>query len=313
MIFNLMNAKQETPNTNDYAVARALNESVKSIFFIIRAYQIIGPRNEFNADELNRAYIFLVNELETLYDHNSKLAEIKPEPTWKFFDVIKDKIYVIQKYNEEHDTMEAHILRVEKLCILSEQEVPQLSAKQKKYIDDMKTLFDKYIKLIKEVVEKIPKDTIEEDLQKDPRNRRFWCIEQYSVIYKPDGTILINNALKLKKIHAGSTAERLLEQSEKNPNQLFKPNLGQTARNLSTVLSSAGFNPTLRELFFPIVSEDKGVIFRPTVTRTEVLNERIDTFELDTILYKAGAEISVRPEEELVSLGMARPSDDDDD
>jgi hypothetical protein len=209
----------ELNNGNDFAVAKALNESVNSIFSLIPFYQIIGPLKEFNADELNRAYLLLVNELKQIYDRNLKLAAINPEPTWRKFDIIKDKIYKVQKYLEEHDTMQPHILQVEKLCILSEHETPELNQKQEKYIGDVKKLSNKYLVLLTEALDKLPKDNKEEELQKDPRNRRIWCIEEYSVIYKPDGTILVNNALKLKKIHAGSTAERLLEQSVKNPNE----------------------------------------------------------------------------------------------
>ena len=67
----------------------------------------------------------------------------------------------------------------------------------------------------------------------------------------------------------------------KYPNTLFKPDLGQTSRNLSTVLSSAGFTPTLRRLFFPIVSKSKGILFRPTVTRQQADDEKLDTSDLD--------------------------------
>ncbi len=141
----------------------------------------------------------MVNELETLYESNPNLAEIKPEPTWRKYDVIKDKIYAVQKYLEEYDTTDAHILRIEKLCILSERETPQLSAKQQKYIDDTKVMFENYMKILMEEHEKARKDTTEEELRNDPRNLRFWCIEEYSVNYKPDGTILINKVYKLKK------------------------------------------------------------------------------------------------------------------
>lgn len=305
-----MKATQQPISSNDYAVAKALNGSVNSIFSIIGFYQIIGPHKEFDPEELNRDYILLVNELELLYDRNPRLAEIKPDPTWRHFEIIKDKLYSIKKYLEENGEGHDHYIRLEKLCILSGQETPQLSTKQKRYIDDARTLFDKYMNIVVEEIKKLPEDNTQEELGKDPRNLRYWCIQEYSVIYKPDGTILINNALKLKKIHAGSTAERLLEQSVRNPNTLFKPDLGQTARNLSTVLSSAGFSPILRELFFPIVSEDKGVIFRPKVTRDEVLDERINTYEIDTILAKAGAEIAVKSSEELIAIGLAAPDED---
>lgn len=301
----------QTTGDNDYADARALNDSVNSIFSIIHFYQIVGPHKQFDPEGLNRTYLFLVNELEAIYDRNPKLAEIKPEPNWRHFEIIKGKLLSVQHYLEENDQSQDHNLRLEKLCILSGQETPQLTARQKKYVDDVKTLFDKYMKIVVEEIKKLPEDNTREELEKDPRNLRYWCIQEYTVVYKPDGTILINNVLKLKKIHAGSTAERLLEQAIKNPNTLFKPDLGQTARNLSTVISSAGFNPTLRELFFPIVSDDKGIIFRSKVSRDDAINDRIDTYELDALLAKSGAEITVRPSEELIAIGLASPDDDE--
>lgn len=306
MLLNHMDEKIQSSSGNDYAVAKALNESVDHIFSLIGFYQIIGPLKEFDPLELNRTYILLVNELETLYGRNPKLAEIRPEPTWKRFEVIKDKLYTIQKYLEANETDHSHINKIEKLCILSDQESPNLSVKQKQLIDDTKGLSEKYFDLIVEATKHLP---VDESLNPDTSNARAWCIKEYTVTYKPDGTILVNNALKLKKIHAGSTVERLLEQAVKNPNTLFKPDLGQTARNISTVLSSAGFTPILRELFFPIVSDDKGIIFRPEVTREQTFTDRINTSEIDTILAESGAEISVRPEEELVAIGLVAPTE----
>jgi hypothetical protein len=93
-----------------------------------------------------------------------------------------------------------------------------------------------------------------------------------------------------------------MEQAIKNPNKPFVPKIGQTARNLSTVISSAGFTPTLRDIFFPIVSEDKGIIFRPRVTFNEVLAEHIDTTELDKTLVKSGAIPHLVTQEVLDSI-----------
>jgi hypothetical protein len=310
IIMTDMGNPEHSSDSSDFATAKALNESVGSIFSIIRLYQLLGPMEEFNAEELNRTYLFLVNELEVLYDRNPKLTEIQPEPMWRKFEVIKNKMHDIEKYLEENPDHD-HMMRLDKLCILSEQAEPNFTLKQQKYVDEAKALYDKYMALVIQVVEKLPVDNSQEEREKDPRNLRVWCIPKYTVEYKLDGTILVNGVMKLKKIHAGSTAERLLEQAAKHPNTLCKPDLGQTARNLSTVISSAGFTPTLRELFFPIVSDDKGFIFRPTLIREQALEDRIDTFELDKQLYVAGAEIAVRPEEELIALGLARPDDED--
>ena len=153
-----------------------------------------------------------------------------------------------------------------------------LTSQQQGLVDNAQAVLDKYAYKL---------DKVREKYKFDKQNN--WQISEYTLVYKPDGTILINNVLKLKKAHAGSTTERLLEQSIKNPNTLFKPDLGQTARNLSTVLNSAGFTPVLRSLFFPTVSSSNGVIFRPTITRKQADNDKIDTTTLDLQLKKLGA------------------------
>lgn len=73
-----------------------------------------------------------------------------------------------------------------------------------------------------------------------------------------------------------------------NPNTKFKPILGKTSRNISTIISSAGFTPVLRDLFFPTVSNDE-IVFRPWVSREEADRENIDTEVLDNQLRDLGA------------------------
>lgn len=311
MLINIMEAANKTSQANDYAVAMVLNEKVNNIFTFIGMFQTLAWYDEFDAAELNRAYILLVNELEILYDRTPKLKEIDPKPLWMKYDVIKDKMYVIQKYVEKHGVSRDHILRVERLCILAGEVAPQFNPEQKKHIKYIDEISDKYIAALQDPTKKTPKEALQEKLSEnpDPRDERYWCIEKYTVTYKPDGTILINDVFKLKKVHINSTLDRLIEQAIGHPNTLFKPEIGKTARNLSTVLSSAGFTSTLRDIFFPIVSEEKGIMFRPTVTREEVLQERIDTYELDTMLFERGVESVVRPNDELVELGLADPDD----
>lgn len=310
-----MEAINKPSQANDYAVAMVLNEKVNDIFAFIAMFQTLAWYDEFDPAELNRAYILLVNELEILYDRNPKLREIEPKALWMEYDVIKDKIYKIQKFLDKqadaNHVIRNHILRVEKLCILAGEDVPEFSPEQKKHIDYMDKISDKYFTALLDPTKKTPKEALQEKLNEnpDPRNERYWCIEKYAVTYKPDGTILINDVFKLKKVHINSTLDRLIEQAIDRPNTLFKPDIGKTARNLSTVLSSAGFTSTLREIFFPVVSEDKGIMFRPTVTREEVQQERIDTYELDTMLFERGVESVVRPNDELVELGLADPDD----
>ena len=238
---------------------------------------------DYEIDDLNRAYVLLVNELENLYNNNDELAEIKPEPFWKQFDVLKTKTWEIMDYsrNADNDTGREHMARLDRLCIISGIENPKFSPEQKKLID--------YItKTSKEYSQKLDSA----HLDYNAKIEDSWYIPEYKLDFKTDGTIWINDVLKLKKPHIDSTIDRLLEQAMKSPNKPFIPDLGRTSRNLSTVLSSAGFTPTLRQLFFPVISKSKGVIFRPIVSSTQASNDKIDTAELDEMLRDLDARIT---------------------
>ena len=271
--------KRKSNGNNDFAVAKALNESVISLFDILRMYQIIVRHERFDKDELNRAYIFLVDELQKIYEKNPELQDIKPEPTWNKFDLLIP-MYEVSKYLEDNDSGKSHNARVEKLCMLAGEEEPHLTEDQKKLVEYVDTVVIKYLEIVIEEHKKSPKDDVE---------MPTFYIHKFTFIYRQDGTVLVNDVLKLKKVHAGSIPEHLLEQCIKNPNKLFKPNLGRTSRNISTILSSIGITPIMRDLFFPIASDEKGVLFRPTVTFREALNDRIRTREFEEELMKHGA------------------------
>lgn len=155
---------------------------------------------------------------------------------------------------------------------------PKYSPEQKKLVEATDKVLTNYLEMISAV-----------NKERLAQKANDWQIPEYTLTYKLDGTILINDVLKLKRVHAGSTTERLLEQAVKRPHELFNPDLGQTARNLSTVLNSAGFTPVLRQLFFPTVSKTKGIVFRDTVTRKQADDENIDTTELDLKLKELDA------------------------
>jgi len=275
-----MEAVSQTENSNDYAVARELNLRVMSMIMSIFLADNAGLSANTEMQELNHTYILLVEELRKLYEKNSVLSTIKPEPIWKRFDVLKASTREIIKHiaSPDNDYGSAHYARVEKLCILANVETPHFTPGQKRLNDNAE-------KILKDCYKKI-NDAYSRNRAKEDDD---WQISKYTISYKPDGTTLINNVLKLKKAHAGSTTERLLEQALKSPNVLFKPDLGKTARNLSTILHSAGFTPILRQLFFPIVSESKGIVFRPTITRAQADAENISTKELDLALKGLGA------------------------
>lgn len=281
MTINLMKATDQTTSSNDYAVALALNDCILSLFEEIRFYQALEGLPEFDQIEMNRVYVLLVDELEKLYNRNTKLTDIEPKPVWSYFEFTKGWFYATYKHIEKGRDGYLHRDRVEKLCIISRNESPNFTSKQKELINSFEALAAKHSKALSDAVEKRPKSEPIEEVSD-------FYIPEYRLTYKPDGTILINNVLKLKRVHAGSTTERLLEEAFKNPNKLFKPNLGQTSRNISTILSSAGFTPTMRELFFPIVSDDKGIVFRPIVTFDDAVADRIQIKELTDKLLELG-------------------------
>lgn len=274
-----MKANENSTRTNDFAVTKSLNDLVKGI--IVLLYVGIGQdlAKDSDIDGLNRAYILLTNEIEKIYSRYPELQELKPDPIWKHFDVLKGSTEALADHiNDTDDFGHNHNLRVEKLCIIYGAEEPNYTHEQQKLVKAANDLTVKYVEILKDTHSKNSSKKVEYG----------WEIFEYGLTYKPDGTILINHALKLKKVHAGSITEKLLEQSIKNPNKKFKPDLGKTSRNISTIISSAGFTPVLRDLFFPTVSGDT-IVFRPYITKHQADIERIDRSELDLQLRENGA------------------------
>jgi hypothetical protein len=276
-----MQVTERPASSNNYAVAKALNNEILSIILCLVMADTLGLPEEHEINDLNRAYVLLVNELEDLYSQSAELVAITPEPFWKKFDVLKTSIWDIHNYlsNPGNDMGQAHIARLDKLCIISGIETPELSPSQKEQINYSSKVVSEYTKILENA-----------RLDNNQKVEDSWYISDYTLSYKPDGTILVNNVLKLKKTHIDSTIDKLLEQAFKHTNELFVPELGATSRNLSTVLSSAGFTPTLRKLFFPIISKSKGVLFRPVISNVEANKETIDTTALDLILRALDAD-----------------------
>jgi len=276
------NTKHAT-DSNDFPVAKALNTVLLSIVALVRKAEEMDLPEDYEIDELNRAYILLVHELDKLYNQNPKLAEIRPEPFWRKFDVLRTVSLQLLNYLDDpvNNKGQAHITRLERLCVIVGNETPELSPEQLKLIKSAFETIIKYRQILDDA-----------RLEINEKIEDSWYIHEYRLDYKTNGTILINGVLKLKKTHIDSTIDQLLEQAFKNENVLFSPKLPKTARNLSTVLSSAGFSPELRQLFFPIASNSKGVLFRSKVTFAEASSEGIETTELDLLLKALGAALS---------------------
>ena len=258
-----------------FALAKLLNEYVMTILGLVKEPTPYPYEDEtVEIKDLNRAYVLIVNELKFLYNNNLVLFDIKAKPIWRTFDVLDGAISNIAEYFRltSNDDGTAHMVQVKKYFVLAEKETPELTSEQQ-------SLLSRADKAIAEYQDhKLKIETINQAQQSQ------WYTPTYALSYRIDGSIMVNDILKLKKAQAGSATDRLMEQATKQPNTLFKPELGQTSRNLSTILYSAGFTETLRKMFFPTVSRDKGIIFRPVVTQEIVSKERIDTTDLDNAL-----------------------------
>lgn len=273
-----MGTQKQSTKANDYPLAKVLNAVLLSITESVRkveAFNTLPDDFDWKLDELNRAYVLLVYELEQLYKHNPKLAEIEPKPFWLKYNMLESYDWEILRYLEEPNQKKglAHINRLDRLCIIANSKRPEL--------------LPEHLELLEQAVKAINnyKDVLDaaEEADYEFNNDDAWYISEYWVSYN-NGEIVINDVWKLKKTHIGSTIDQLLEQAFKNPNKLFIPKLPATARNLSTVLSSAGFIPVLRQLFFPKLSMKDGVLFRPTVTFQQSQKDNIDTTIPDLVL-----------------------------
>ena len=283
-----MGSSKKPPKANNYAIARLFNRLLLVIVELVREIEALDLPDEYDwkIDELNRVYVLLVNELEELYKQNPKLAEIEPEPFWKKYNILTPYYWEILRYlNEDaQEKGQAHINQLDRLCIIANSEKPELSPEKQKLLEETIKAVKNYEVIIKDA------ESDKAEFDDEYFNDDAWYISEYYVSYK-NGEIVINDTLILKKTHIGSTIDQLLEQAFKNPNTLFVPELPATARNLSTVLSSAGFDSVLRRMFFPKLSLKKGVIFRPKVTFEQIQKDNIDTTILDLILEKINPAI----------------------
>jgi hypothetical protein len=221
-----------------------------------------------------------------IYEGNKELQGITPKAAWQRFELIDgNEEYIVELQDDRTgDTGQAHTAKVKRLCIISGIEEPTLTPHQKKLIDEAD-------KIIATLIKNVEEESAQ--LEAIRQNKRDWYISEYKLTYDViKGAIKINDVYQLNKrsTNDGSNIDNLLKQAIfENPNKLFVPELNQTKKNLSTILNNAGFDTTLRQLFFTTAREDRGVFCRPAVTRAEADAEGIDTTELDIKLKEAGA------------------------
>ncbi len=275
--------KEPDRKPNDFALAYHLNK------FAIGLFEMVA--NNLNGlpdtTAINRSYILLVNELKKLYARNTELEKISENICWQSFDRlehIEGDVWEYMNYNN-NDYGLSHNAQVNRLCISQGKETPDFPAEIKKIVDESEANGKAFFAEVDD----------ESNVERD------WFIPEYTFTYATDGSLLVNGVrgvLKVKKTQAASASAKLMEQAVAKPNELFKPNLGHNySRSLSVTLSGLGFSDALRDLFFPQVSEDKGVVFRPTISREQADTERIDTRKLDDKLKKLGADTVQKPME----------------
>lgn len=268
----------DTLRANDFAVAKALNERVTTIF------DMLARNNTKSLDitAINRSYVLLVNSLKKIYARSDELSAIEQKPIWEYFDIIEGCEYEISEYtnNWNNDTGQGHIARVNKLCIVSGKEKPDYTPETRQIVDEA----DKAIISFQAILE-----------ENEPEQENDWTIPEYYLTYKDDGTILINGVMKLKKTQAGQASDMIMSQSiAKDGLEIpFKPKLS-TNRPLTTIIGDMGFDKTLRAIFFPTISKDKGLVFRSRISREQADAQHIDTKQLDRKLKGLKAEVTYK-------------------
>lgn len=263
---------------NDYALAKCFNERAWRILWYVADLYPLYPHD---LDKVNRNYIFLVKELLDIYDRNEELRDIRPKPSWQLYKHVDGYEKEIADLQDDRtgDTGQIHTASVTRLCILNGKEDPDLTEQQEQLITEAD-------EIISVMGKEIDKEKAHAQAMKERRQ-----IAEYKLSYDElRGKIIINDVYQLNKrsTNDGSNIDKLLKQALSQPNKAFVPQLN-TTKNLSTILNNAGFDPLLRQLFFPTARKGKGVFCRPIVTRAEADDEGIDTTNLDLKLKELGA------------------------
>ena len=260
---------------NDFSLAHYLNERAMAIFRLV----VDSRNNSPDTTKINRSYVLIVDTLKRIYSRNPELQKIEDIICWQAFDVVDyiDGQDLWEFGNSVGNDGLLHNSKVNRLCISNGIEKPNIAPDIKKILDEASRNVNVFVD------ELDPKKEDEDEYE-------FDIIPAYSLTYKDDGTILVNDVLKLKKLQAGQASDMVLSQSFKHDGQLepFKPNVA-TKRQLTTIIGDMGFDKTLRTIFFPTISKDKGIVFRSRLTRAEADEQHINTKQLDKKLKELGA------------------------
>lgn len=278
---------------NDYAIAKALNERASKMFNLVADYANFGGLKNFdeNITLINRQYVLVAHELNKIYQRNPELqeAEQSQTPIWRMFDVLEGREYEISKFIYYHENTAGltHNAQVNKLAIISHNEEPKYNEEQSNLIKETDIAIKAFAKEVDQITN--PQDYT------DSYSDDISYIPNYQLEYTENGNIIINEVLKLKKTQGGSAMDELLTQAIAHDGKgTFKPDLKTNTRKLSTNVGALlGSNNTLKDLFFPVVSERNGISFRSKVSRATAHKEGIQTSELDTKLKELGAKTAI--------------------
>ncbi len=258
---------EQNNTANDYAVAKVLNERVVAIFALVAYYH--GDLQDLT--DINRSYVLMVNELKKLYDKNSELSGIKDNICWRTFGTI-DAIdpYTLHEYSDDYRNHgNDHISKVNSLCVVADKEKPDFTTEQQKILDEVKKNVTAFA----------------ED----------WLIPEYTFEITEAGVLLVNGVegvMNVNKVNASSTIDEILNEAKAKPNTTFLPNLKEhrLKRGLRTALAEVGFTGPIEKLFMPVMDNQRGIHFRPQVTRAQANKEKIELTALDEKLKHLGAE-----------------------
>lgn len=262
---------EQKSSTNDFALAKHLNDRVVAMFALVA--------DHFSKDlpdlaDINRSYVLLITEIKKLYDRNPELSNIRENICWRTFGTL-DAIdsYDLYEYTDDYKNHGIqHISKVNALAINALKEKPDITPELQKILDEAKINATAFA--------------------------NNWFIPLYTFEITGAGVLLVNGiegVMKVNKVQASSTLDEILNEAKDKPNETFKPTLKEhkLKRGLRTALAEVGFTGAIEKLFMPVMDNQRGIHFRPQVTRAEAHKEKIDLTALDEKLKHLGAETAL--------------------
>lgn len=132
---------------NDYALAKLLNEYAIKIF---TSLDVTGSIPDYS--DLNRSYIFIVDELKEIYARQPELQKIGSSICWQVIDNLElfhENIgeYKTLEFEYTHsgaDYGEEHNSKVSRLCIKAKIDKPDLTPHLQQLLEEADTNFTQY-------------------------------------------------------------------------------------------------------------------------------------------------------------------------